>query len=123
MEADLAMFTGSETFYRHGLNRKVVFTEGAHHVAQAGGAFWLLDEIALIQPYEPRVAAQPFQVWTLNVRANRTAALTCEEAERMGLVARRVSSLDEGVAKLTSEILAKSAAVVRLAEAWTELTS
>lgn len=41
-------------------------------------------------------------------------ALTCEEAERMGLVARRVSSLDEGIAKLTSEILAKSAAVVRL---------
>lgn len=40
--------------------------------------------------------------------------LTCEEAERMGLVARRVSSLDEGLAKLTAEILAKSAAVVRL---------
>lgn len=40
--------------------------------------------------------------------------LTCEEAERMGLVARRVSSLDEGLAKLSAEILAKSAAVVRL---------
>jgi cyclohexa-1,5-dienecarbonyl-CoA hydratase len=40
--------------------------------------------------------------------------LTCEEAERMGLITRRVSSLDEGVAKLSSEILAKSAAVVRL---------
>ncbi|HVG08268.1 MAG TPA: enoyl-CoA hydratase/isomerase family protein [Thermoanaerobaculia bacterium] len=40
--------------------------------------------------------------------------LTCEEAERMGLIARRVSSLDEGLAKLSSEILAKSAAVVRL---------
>ncbi|HEX6864361.1 MAG TPA: enoyl-CoA hydratase/isomerase family protein [Thermoanaerobaculia bacterium] len=40
--------------------------------------------------------------------------LTCEEAERMGLVARQVSSLDEGLAKLTSEILSKSAAVVRL---------
>lgn len=40
--------------------------------------------------------------------------LSCEEAERMGLVARRVSDLDEGVAKLTSEIAARSAAVVRL---------
>jgi cyclohexa-1,5-dienecarbonyl-CoA hydratase len=40
--------------------------------------------------------------------------LTCEEAERMGLVARRVPSLDEGLAKLSAEILAKSAAVVRL---------
>lgn len=40
--------------------------------------------------------------------------LSCEEAERMGLVARRVADLDEGVAKLTAEITAKSAAVVRL---------
>ncbi len=40
--------------------------------------------------------------------------LTCEEAERMGLIARRVASLDEGLEKLSSEILAKSAAVVRL---------
>ena len=40
--------------------------------------------------------------------------LTCEEAERMGLIARRVGNLDEGLAKLTSEILAKSAAVARL---------
>lgn len=40
--------------------------------------------------------------------------LTCEEAERMGLVTRRVGNLDEGLAKLTAEILAKSGAVVRL---------
>jgi len=40
--------------------------------------------------------------------------LPCEEAERMGLIARRVGNLDEGLAKLTSEILAKSAAVARL---------
>lgn len=40
--------------------------------------------------------------------------LTCEEAERMGLIARRVGNLDEGLAKLTADILAKSAAVVRL---------
>lgn len=40
--------------------------------------------------------------------------LTCEEAERMGLIARRVENLDEGLAKLSAEILAKSGAVVRL---------
>lgn len=76
--ADLDMFTGSDTFYRHAINRKVVFTEGAHHVAEAGGAFWLLDEIAIIQPYDSRVSSQPFQVWTLTVRPDRTAALVCE---------------------------------------------
>jgi hypothetical protein len=76
---DLRNFTGSETFYRHALNRRVIFTEGAHHVAEAGGACWLLDEIALIQPYDRRVAGEAFQVWTLTVRENRSAALVCED--------------------------------------------
>ena len=45
----MRQFTGSEHWYRHALNRKVVFTDGAKHVADYGGAYWLLDEIALIQ--------------------------------------------------------------------------
>lgn len=93
-EADLAMFTGSETFYRHPINRKVVFTEGAHHVAEAGGAFWLLDEIALVQPYEAAVAAQPFQTWTLTVRADRTAALVCEDGNYNVIYTKELSFTD-----------------------------
>jgi hypothetical protein len=71
-------FTGSECWYRHALNRKVLFTDGAKHVADTGGAYWLLDQIALIQPYDKAVAATRFQVWKLKVRAERTATLTCE---------------------------------------------
>ena len=70
-QTDLDMFTGSEQFYRHSINRKVIYTEGAHHVAEAGGAYWLLDEIALIQPHAARVAAEEFQVWKLTVRPDR----------------------------------------------------
>jgi len=43
------------------INRKVLFT------------YWLLDEIAIIQPHDARVAAEEFQAWTLKVRDNRTA--------------------------------------------------
>ena len=44
--------------------------------------------------------------------------LTCEEAERLGLVTRRVPSgaLDEAVREFTAQIAAKSAPVVRLAK-------
>jgi hypothetical protein len=35
--ADLVMFTGSEQFYWHSINRRVVYTEGARHVAETGG--------------------------------------------------------------------------------------
>ena len=78
-EADLAQFFGSEHWYRHAVNRNVLYTDGARFVAERAGAFWLLDEIALIQPYDKRVAAEEFQVWKLAVRPDRTATLTCED--------------------------------------------
>ena len=85
--ADLGQFTGSETWYRHGLNRKVLYTDGAKYVADHGGAYWLLDEIALIQPYDKRIAAEELQVWTLKVRNDRSTTHTCEDARVEGLAA------------------------------------
>ena len=35
---DLAQFTGSETWYRHGINCNVLYTDGAQYVAEHGGA-------------------------------------------------------------------------------------
>ena len=78
-KADLMHFTGSEQWYRHALNRNVLFTDGAKHVADAGGAYWLLDAIALAQRAEKKVAAEEFQAWKLEVRADRTATLTCDD--------------------------------------------
>ena len=77
--AILAQFTGSETWHRHGINRKVLFTDGAKYVADAAGAYWLLDEIAIIQPYDKAVAAEDFQAWVLKVNPDGTAILTCED--------------------------------------------
>jgi hypothetical protein len=78
-KAELSRFTGSEHWYRHGLVRSILFTDGAKYVADEGGAYWLLDEIALAQRGEKAVAAEEFQVWTLRVNADRTATLTCED--------------------------------------------
>ena len=79
LESDLKQFTGSEHWYRHGMLRNVLFTDGAKHVADAGGAYWLLDEIALAQRFIKTVAAEPFQVWRLAVEADSTASLSCED--------------------------------------------
>ena len=78
-EADLMQFTGSENWYRHALNSNILFTDGAKHVADEGGAYWLLDAIAICQRYEKRVAAEAFQVWKLVVHPDRTATLTCAD--------------------------------------------
>jgi hypothetical protein len=77
--ADLAQFTGSENWYRHGINRNVYYTDGARHLAEHGGAHWLLDEIAIIQPYDKGVAKEEFQVWKLAVHPDRAATLTCDD--------------------------------------------
>ena len=74
-KSDLAQFTGSESWYRHGINRKVLYTDGEQHVAEHGGAYWLLDEIATIQPYNKAVATEEFQVWKLPVRPDRMLRL------------------------------------------------
>jgi hypothetical protein len=79
IKSDLSQFSGSENWYRHGINRKVLFTDGAKYVADEGGAYWLLDEIAIVQPHNKAVAAEEFQVWKLTVRPDRTATLTCDD--------------------------------------------
>jgi hypothetical protein len=76
---DLHQFTGTEQWFRHALNRKVLYTEGAQYVAEKAGAYWLLDEIALAQGHVPQVKATPFQVWNLTVKPDHSATLVCED--------------------------------------------
>ncbi len=75
---DLMQFTGTANWYRHPMNRKVLYTDGVKFLAERAGAYWLIDEIALIQPYEKAVAAEEFQLWRLIVNGNQ-AVLNCED--------------------------------------------
>jgi hypothetical protein len=92
-ENDLRQFTGSEHWYRHGLVRTVLFTDGAKHVADAGGAYWLLDEIALAQRFEKAVAAQEFQVWKLTVKDN-AGVLSCEDGNGNTVLSKNIEFTD-----------------------------
>lgn len=58
--ADLRQFTGSENFYRHALVRSILYTDGVQYVAETGGAYWLIDAIALAQKYDGRSQARSF---------------------------------------------------------------
>lgn len=78
-EADLRQFTGTENWYRHCLNRAVLYTDGAKYVADRCGAYWLLADIALAQRFEKGVAGEDFQGWKLTVNADRSALLSCED--------------------------------------------
>ncbi|MGH9342555.1 MAG: DUF6876 family protein, partial [Terriglobia bacterium] len=42
-KSDLGQFTASEQFFRHGLSKSHIYTEGVQFVAERAGAYWLLD--------------------------------------------------------------------------------
>lgn len=76
-KADLEQFTGTFHTYRHSLMRHVVYTDGVKYVAEAGGAYWLIDKIATLQ-LDPKVAKEDFQVWQLKV-SESAGDLTCDD--------------------------------------------
>lgn len=99
-EADLRQFTGSEHWYRHGLVKTVLYTDGANHVAEAGGAYWLLDEIALAQRFVKAVAAEPFQVWKLTV-TDKSGVLACGDGNGNQVFSKRIEFTDFPLPEIT----------------------
>ena len=98
---DLAQFYGSENWYRHGFVRSVLFTDGAKYVADAGGAYWLLDEIALAQKFEKKVAGEAFQLWRLTVKEDTTATLVCEDGNGRGVFSKIIPFTDFPLAEIS----------------------
>jgi hypothetical protein len=100
-KAGLHQFTGTENWYRHALNRKVLFTDGAKYMADRAGAYWLLDEIALIQPCNTSVAAEGFQLWKLAVRPDNTATLACEDGNGKAVFTKEITFTDFPLDEIT----------------------
>ena len=96
----LSQFTGSEHWYRFGLDPRITCTDGAKYVADAAGAYWLLEEIALAQRFDKKVATKRFQVWKLAVNPDSTATLICEDGNDNAVFTKAIPFTDfpkEGV--------------------------
>ena len=101
-EADLRKFAGgTNDYWRHAINRNVLFTDGAKYIADEGGAYWLLDEIALAQVHDKQLRRQPFQVWKLEVRPDRSATLRVEDGNYNLLVLKDIEWTDFPAAEIT----------------------
>jgi hypothetical protein len=100
-KSDLAQFIGSDNWYRHAINRNVLYTDGAQYVAEHGGAYWLLDEIAILQPYNHAVASEEFQVWKLVVHPNRSATLTCDDGNGKIVFNKKIEQTDFPLDEIT----------------------
>jgi hypothetical protein len=93
-EADLTKFTGTAQWYQHGINRNVLFTDGARYVADTAAAYWLLDEIALAQRFHKRIAAERFQAWKLTVNSDESAVLLCEDGNGRVVFSKHIECTD-----------------------------
>jgi hypothetical protein len=99
--SDLIQFTGTEHLYRHPMVPGVVYTDGVKHVAETGGAYWLIDEIAFTQHGNKRLAAEEFQLWKLKVNPDHTATLTCEDGNGGAVFGKAIEYTDFPLEEIT----------------------
>ena len=104
LAADLAHFTGTDTYtnlrYPWLRGAKFLLTDGTKYLAEQAKAFWLMDAIASHQ-INKKVAAEPFQVWTLSVNEKHEAILTCTDGNKTELVRQDIPGTDFPLACIT----------------------
>ena len=81
IQSALAEFTGTTAYYRHFTN-SLVYTEGVHFLAEAAGAYWLIDVIASWQPEAIKDSSlAEFQLWKLHVEDGRAVAICYRDTD------------------------------------------
>jgi len=78
---DLAQFTGTENWYRHGLMPRLIYTDGIQHVAETAGAYWLIDLVASWQPTIRKCERPEFQNWEMRKGSGTSATITCDDGD------------------------------------------
>ena len=88
---ELDNFTGTESYFRHGLNRNFLYTEGAQYFAEQAGAYWFLDimatEVAELQGDNPFISVE------MTVK-DQAALITATDGDETTIWDRRISFTD-----------------------------
>jgi len=77
---ELQHFTGSETFYRHPLFPKFVYTEGVQFLSEKAGAYWLIEYVFSNQ-LDQEVRTVSFQAWKIKVGDDNSAVIRLENGD------------------------------------------
>jgi hypothetical protein len=94
IEAGLKHHTGSEQVYAHALNRQYRYTDGVQFLAESAGAYWLIDAVVAWQ-HDPKVRAEPFQVWRLRKESHTgTWSLWCEDGNELRVATQAIEFSD-----------------------------
>ncbi len=100
-EQDLRHFTGTETWHRHSLYTKFLYTDGVQYVAEQGGAYWLLDKIFACQICVPGLGDEPFITWELILDSEGSSAqLKCTDGNYKELYSENILYTDFPLASI-----------------------
>lgn len=91
LEAELQQFTGAQHYYQHMGN--VVLTDGAKHLADRAGAYWLMDVVASWQTAK-KVACEHFQSWNLNVKEDNKATVVADDGNGKEIARQKIPFTD-----------------------------
>jgi len=76
LERELGGFIGTVNYYTC-FPPGVYLTDGINYVADRVGAHWLFSDVSIL--IKGKYKTVPFQVWSLDVRSDKTARLTLRE--------------------------------------------
>lgn len=89
----LPQFSGTQEWHKWSiLFPRFVLTDGAKYVADACGAYWLMDLIASWQT-RAKVRQEDFQVWTLKVK-DREGRVVADDGDGNKLAEQIISNTD-----------------------------
>ncbi|MFA6094340.1 MAG: DUF6876 family protein [Candidatus Paceibacterota bacterium] len=95
LHAALAHYHATENWYRHGLVKSMLYTDGVQCFAENGGdhgAYWFLDIVAT--EYWPLLSRQPFLVVELSVGDQKSAVIKVDDGNGRVITTRQISYTD-----------------------------
>ena len=100
-EEDLKQFIGSETWYRHGLYRNYLYTDGVQYLAETGQAYWLIDKIFACHSSVAKLENEEFFVWELTLNEEGEGAkLVCTDGNETKLYSENILFTDFPLKKI-----------------------
>lgn len=100
-EQDLRQFTGTEAYYHLPIFKRYVYTDGVRHVAQTGGAYWLIEKIFACQSCVPGLSQEEICFWSLTLNAEgKGAQLVCTDGNYKNLYSENIVFTDFPLKKI-----------------------
>lgn len=91
LKLSLQHFIGTETWWRHPINRNLLYTDGVKFFASNAGAYWFLDIVAT--ELAPQQGQHPFMHITLRVKDEK-ANITVDNGDCLILFEKKIGYTD-----------------------------